>query len=311
VTDAAALPVRSVSVVIPVKDGADTLPLVVDALSKQRIELDVELRAVDSGSRDRSVALLRLAGFDVDEIAPNEFDHGATRNRGIAATRGDVVVLLTQDAVPQGEHFLREIVAPFADPEVAGVYGRQVPRADCDVVTRRQLEGWLTGRAEPARAQCREGALSSLAPAERHQLCVFDNVCSAVRRDVWARMPFPTTPFGEDIAWGKAAIEAGYAIAYAPLAAVEHSHRRSVTYEYGRTRICHRTLHELFELATLPRRRDVARAALANLRSDLPYVWRAAPRGVERARQLARIAALSLASPLAQYHGIRDARRAR
>lgn len=310
-TDATPLPVRSLSVVIPVKDGADTLPLVVDALSKQRIELDVELRAVDSGSRDRSVALLRLAGFDVDEIAPHEFDHGATRNRGIAATRGEVVVLLTQDAVPQGANFLREMVAPFADPEVAGVYGRQIPRADCDVVTRRQLDGWLTGRSEPARAQCRDAALSSLAPAERHQLCVFDNVCSAVRREVWERMPFPTTPFGEDIAWGKAAIEAGHAIAYAPLAAVEHSHRRSVAYEYERTRICHRRLHELFELATVPRRRDVARAALANWRRDLPYVFRTAPRGVERARQLARIAALSLASPLAQYHGIRDARRAR
>lgn len=304
-------PVRCISVVVPVKDGADTLPLVADALSKQRGDFDLELRAVDSGSRDGSVALLRRAGFDVDEIAPREFDHGATRNRGIAATRGEVVVLLTQDAVPQGEDFLRAIAAPFADPEVAGVYGRQIPRADCDVVTRRQLEGWLTGRAAPARAKLDAPSLEALAPGERHALCVFDNVCSAVRRTAWERLPFPATPFGEDIAWGKAAIEAGHAIAYAPDAAVEHSHRRSVLYEYARTRICHRTLHELFGLATLPRRRDVARAVLANWRHDLPYVWRHAPGGLERARQLARIAALAVASPLAQHRGIRDARRAR
>ena len=304
--------IDSLCVVIPTKDGADTLPALLDALDAQRCALPVDVFAVDSGSRDGSVGLMRERGVRVEEIAPESFDHGGTRNRAIAGAKGDVAVLLTQDAVPAGPGFLDAIVRPFADPAVAGVYGRQIPREDCDVVTRRQLEGWLTGRDEPATARLEGAALDDLAPGERHQLCVFDNVCSAVRRSVWEALPFPTTAFGEDIGWGRAAIEAGHTIAYAPDAAVVHSHRRSVFYEYERTRVCHARLNELFGLATLPRARDVvARATAANLRSDLPYVWHHAPGGVERARQLARIAALSLLSPLAQHLGIRDAKRAR
>jgi rhamnosyltransferase len=178
-------------------------------------------------------------------------------------------------------------------------------------VTRRQLEGWLTGRSEPALACLDADSLSQLAPAARLELCTFDNVCSAVRRGVWEKIPFPRASFGEDIGWGKAVISEGFAIAYEPRAAVHHSHRRSVAYEWSRTRTCHRRLFELFELATVPGPRDVVRASLANLRRDLPYVMRFAPAGIERLRQLARVMALSVASPLAQHLGARDARRAR
>jgi rhamnosyltransferase len=150
--------------------------------------------------------------------------------------------------------------------------------------------------------------LESRSPAERYELCAFDNVCSAIRRSVWDQYPFPVASFGEDIAWGKQVIEAGWAIAYEPEAAVEHSHRRPIFEEYARTRVCHQRLHELFGLATLPRRRDVPRAVLSNWVRDLPYVLRHAPTSLERVRQLARITGLSVLGPLAQNRGIRDAR---
>lgn len=300
-----------ISVVIPVKDGAETLPQLLDALAAQQSELEIETLAIDSGSRDGSVELMRERGVQVETISPNTFNHGDTRNRAIAGTRGEVAVLLTQDAIPAAPGFIDAIAAPFADASVAGVFGRQIPRDDCDVVTRRQLESWLTGRAEPARAALDGRSLLDRSPGERHALCVFDNVCSAVRRSVWETLPFPRTDFGEDIGWGKSAIEAGFAIAYAPEASVVHSHRRSIFYEYERTRACHRRLNELFELATLPRAADVARAVAANWRNDLPYVAWHAPRGVDWFRQLGRIAGLAVLGPVAQYQGIRDARRAR
>jgi rhamnosyltransferase len=149
----------------------------------------------------------------------------------------------------------------------------------------------------------------SFPPEVRHRLSTFDNVCSAVRRSVWESIPFPAVAFGEDLAWAKSALCAGHAIAYEPRAAVMHSHRRSVFHEYRRTRICHQTLHELFGLATLPRRRYVARAAVANLRQDIPYVLEHARPARERVLQLLRITGLSLLSPIAQYQGIRDAQR--
>jgi rhamnosyltransferase len=298
-------------VVIPTRDGAGTLGELLDALFAQRAGFAFEVVIVDSGSRDRTLEIAQRHPVRLHRIRPEEFDHGETRNLGVRLAKGDPVALLTQDATPAASDFLEQLVRPFEDPRVAGVYGRQLPRADADVVTRRQLEGWLTGRSEPALACLDADSLSQLPPAARLELCTFDNVCSALRRGVWEKIPFPRASFGEDIGWGKAVIAEGWAIAYEPRAAVHHSHRRSLAYEWSRTRICHRRLSELFELETVPRARDALRAGLANLRQDLPYVMRHAPGGVERLRQLARIAGLSVASPLAQYLGARDARRAR
>jgi rhamnosyltransferase len=309
-TEAPLSPSR-ISVLIPVKDGADTLPQLLDALASQQTKLDVETFAIDSGSRDGSVELMKERGLRVESIASSAFDHGDTRNRAIAGTSGDIAVLLTQDAIPSGPRFLDAIAAPFSDPDVAGVYGRQIPRSDCDVLTQRQLEGWLTGRTEHAYSSLGGKKLVELSPGERHALCVFDNVCSAVRRSTWEKLPFPRTEFGEDIAWGKSVIEAGHTIAYTPDASVIHSHRRSIFYEYSRTRICHQKLNELFDLATVPRPRDVARAVAFNWRNDVPYVSRQPLGRIEKLRQLGRTVGLSALSPIAQYQGIRDARRRR
>jgi rhamnosyltransferase len=300
---------KQVSVVIPTKDGGATLPELLSQLFASRPPFELEAVVVDSGSSDETLDVLSQYPVAVHRIPPSEFDHGETRNLGIRQSSGEVIVLFTQDAIPASPDFLERMVRPFRDPLVAGVYGRQIPRPNCDVVTRRQLEDWLTGRIAPARAELAGRSLVDLEPHERHRLCAFDNVCSAVRRSDWERIPFPRASFAEDLAWGKRVIEAGRAIAYEPRAAVVHSHRRSVLYEYRRTRRCHASLHELFGLATLPRRRDVLRAALTNLRRDLPYVHQTAPPGAERFRQLARIAGLSVLWPLGQYHGIRDARR--
>jgi rhamnosyltransferase len=299
-----------VSVVIPTKNGADTLDAVLAGLFAQKRRFELEVVVIDSGSTDGTLAIAERHPVRLERIAPHEYNHGATRNLGIGRTTGDPVVLLVQDAIPADESLLENLVRPFEDPRVAGVYGRQIARADCDVVRRRQLEGWLTGRLSPARVTLDGVSLAELPPQERYERCVFDNVCSAVRRSVWERVPFPRIPFGEDVAWSRAVLEAGHAIAYEPTAAVIHSHRRPVAEEYRRERLSHRTLFEQFGIAVLPRRSDVWRGVLWHFRNEVPYAWRHAPRGAERWRQLARMVGLAFAVPLGQHHGVRAAQRA-
>jgi GT2 family glycosyltransferase len=100
-TEAPLSPSR-ISVLIPVKDGADTLPQLLDALASQQTKLDVETFAIDSGSRDGSVELMKERGLRVESIASSAFDHGDTRNRAIAGTSGDIAVLLTQSRAGRG-----------------------------------------------------------------------------------------------------------------------------------------------------------------------------------------------------------------
>jgi glycosyltransferase involved in cell wall biosynthesis len=80
---------RTVSVVVPVKDGARYLGELLDAVLAQDPQ---EVLVIDSGSRDGSVEIARSrAGVDVLEIAPEEFGHGRTRNLGAEHTTGDVM----------------------------------------------------------------------------------------------------------------------------------------------------------------------------------------------------------------------------
>jgi rhamnosyltransferase len=142
----------------------------------------------------------------------------------------------------------------------------------------------------------------------RYQICVFDDVCSAIRRSVWERIPYDWAYFGEDLDWGKKVLEAGHSIVYTPAAAVVHSHDRSVWYEYKRTYVCHRRLYELFGLRTVPTFRDALRNALAAAPRDAAYAWRH-ERGLRRRAGLAlRAPLLALLSSLAQWRGAADER---
>jgi len=105
---------RALSVVIPTWNGGARFRELLLALASQDVEH--ELVVIDSGSRDGTAEAARASGACVLSIPQSEFNHGATRNRAIAATHGEIVALLTQDALPMGRDYLTCIAKPFANP---------------------------------------------------------------------------------------------------------------------------------------------------------------------------------------------------
>jgi rhamnosyltransferase len=84
---------------------------------------------VDSESTDGTVALARQAGFSVCSISRAEFDHGGTRQRAAGMLpEAEILVYLTQDAVLAGPDEFKKLLTAFNAPQVAAVYGRQLPR---------------------------------------------------------------------------------------------------------------------------------------------------------------------------------------
>jgi len=301
--------VPEVSIVIPTRNAGARLRDVLAAIRAQDTRRSVEIVAFDSGSTDGTVSVLRESGCRVTEIPPSEFNHGVTRNQAIASSRGRLVILLTQDAVPADRGWLEALLAPFEDAEVAGVYARQIPRTDADVLTRRGIESWVTGGSERRTQRLPDRAsYLRLHPLERYKLCCFDNVCSAVRRSVWERIPFDAAYFAEDLDWGKKALEAGWSLVFEPRAAVAHSHDRSIWYEYKRTYVCHRRLYELFGLRTVPRFRDVLRNSVRGGLADAAYAWRRQPGARRRLGLAARAPVLAVLGNLAQWRGAADER---
>jgi rhamnosyltransferase len=300
---------KLVSIVIPVLNGGRVLEEALTVIRDQEGDFSLEVLCLDSGSSDGSREVCTRLGAHVIDVPPGTFNHGATRNQGIALSRGEFVVLLVQDAVPVGTNWLATLLHNFSKADVAGVYCRQIPRPDADVLTRRQLDNWVTGKSERVVQRLNGRTWEALTPWQSLELCTFDDVCACLRRAVWEHLPYRATYFGEDVEWGKEVIQAGYTLVYEPDAAVVHSHGRSAWYEYKRTYLCHRRLYALFGLQTVPTWRHVWVSTVAGILKDSVFVWRREKNLSRRLSLLARVPLLTCAAVLGQYHGARDEQR--
>lgn len=217
-----------VSIVLPTWNGEAHLARLLPALAGQRLVGGVEIVAIDSSSTDGTRRLLEEAGASVEVIEQSAFRHGEARNRCAARARGEFLVCLSQDAEPAHEDFLAELCAPFDDPAVAGVGARILPRPNDDPLTRRTALAQPEASERPA---VREGDPDA-GDAPR-----FNNVASALRAAVWRRIPFPDVDFGEDEAWARRALAAGYRLVFAPRAVCYHAHAYGPREAFERYRV--------------------------------------------------------------------------
>ncbi len=164
----------------------------------------------------------------VTHIGKEEFDHGGTRSAGVDLSDAEIVLFMTQDAVPADEHLVENILKGFSGENVAAVYGRQLPNMDCSIIER-----YTRSFNYP-----KESFVKSKADLERLGIKTYfcSNVCAAYRRDVYEKLGgFPTrTIFNEDMIFAAKVIQAGYEIAYAADARVIHSHNLTGTEQFRR-----------------------------------------------------------------------------
>ena len=201
----------SASVVIPVKDGERYLEAVLGGVLSQG---DVELLVIDSGSRDRSREIVRAAGVELVEIAPEEYGHGRTRNLGAERTSGELICFLTQDAEPVDGWLAAYREAFELDARVGAAYGPHRARPDTSPMIARELEEFFGSFSPNGRPVIQgEGDPPFLS-----------NVNACYRRACWEQIRFDDVAYAEDQAFGRALLQAGWLKAYHPRAAVVHAH---------------------------------------------------------------------------------------
>jgi rhamnosyltransferase len=218
------------SVVIPTKNPGELFSKVLTAVTQQVAPWSFEVVVIDSGSADGTQALCRSMGACLVEIEPASFGHGRTRNLAITRTKGEFIAMLTHDALPADEHWLRRIVeAVEASPDIAGAFGRHLAYPDADPYTKRDLELHFENfRKMPAVVRLDDRSRYQDDVQYRQLLHFFSDNNACLRRSVWESHPYPDAEFAEDQIWAKMVIEAGYSKAYAHDAAVFHSHSYSV-----------------------------------------------------------------------------------
>lgn len=160
----------------------------------------------------------KLPHVEVRHLRKEEFDHGGTRHSAASLLHGELILFLTQDAVPKDEYLVERLVTAFEDEQVAAAYARQLPCRGCGI-----LERYTRSFNYPEK--------SSVKSMEDLQTCGIktffcSNVCAMYRRSVYERLGGfeKRTIFNEDMIFAGKIIQAGGSIAYVAEAAVIHSH---------------------------------------------------------------------------------------
>lgn len=217
----------SVSIVIPTLNAARWLPALFDQLREQTPVKPMEILLVDSGSTDATRSLAEAEPL-ARVISIEHFTHGGARNLGIREARGDIVVLMTQDATPRDVHWLAPLIYALNEPGVAAVYSRQVPREDASAMERFFLSDRFPAGELALRTH--QGSEPPVYPET-----FFSNVSAAARRATWQQFPFDETLLmSEDQQFTRDALMAGRAIAYQPASVVVHSHRYTLWQTFKR-----------------------------------------------------------------------------
>ncbi len=207
----------TVSVVIPTLNAAPFLPELLDRLFSQQPLAPFEVVLVDSQSTD---ATAKIAASDprVRLVPIANFSHGRARNLGAREAKGDIAVLMTQDAVPADRSWLAYLLAPFEDPLVVAAYSRQIPRPDANPMERFFLLKRFPPGPPVRRFKSGPGPLA-------FEDVFFSNVSAAIRREVLLRYPFDEDLImSEDQQFSRDVIAAGMAVVYQPESVVVHSH---------------------------------------------------------------------------------------
>ncbi len=194
------------SVIIRTKNEERWLGKCLTVLAQQNYR-DVEVIIVDTGSTDATIAVAARHG--VQKIVTLErYVPGQALNEGIKQATGRYIVCLSAHCLPKNKEWLSNLLRGFSDPQIAGIYGRQVPVAFTPPADKRDL---LITFGRDRRRQVKD--------------YFFHNANSAVRREVWEKIPFDeTAPNIEDRIWAKAVLAANYHLLYEPDAAVYHYH---------------------------------------------------------------------------------------
>lgn len=220
-----------VSVIIPTLNAENELPELLERLHKQSREID-EIIVVDSESDDNTYEICKsdvLVRFFT--IERKNFDHGKTRDMALREANGNVIVFLTQDAIPADDHLIEKLIAPLSNENVAVSTGRQLAK---DSAT--YMERLVRSFNYPP-----ESSLRTKSDIFRLGIKAFfcSDSCAAYNKEIYLKLGGFDYPIktNEDMFFAAKAIKNGYAVSYTADAKVFHSHNFTLKQQYKRNYI--------------------------------------------------------------------------
>jgi glycosyltransferase involved in cell wall biosynthesis len=203
----------SVSVIVPVYNGADMIGACLESLLNQTYPADAyEVIVVENGSTDDTTTIVEkypVRLFHSDKRGPSP-----ARNLGLARSEADIVAFTDADCIAD-TNWLSELVKLYADPEIGGVGGAILAYDHAD----RSIVEMFSDEHSP---------LVNFVSGENEFLPHLYTANASYRRDLLNEVsgfnPNLVTAEDVDLAW-RLQLQTGAKLYYAPEAIVYHHHR--------------------------------------------------------------------------------------
>jgi rhamnosyltransferase len=220
---------KSVTVIIPLFNPEPWLPHISRFITANSgiSFLLIITKSTDDANEDANFPLVSV-NTQIMQIPQHEFNHGATREFARKIVHSDIVVFLTQDAVPVSPDLIEKLLAPLlVDECVAVSYGRQIPHDGADILEAYPRE---FNYAE-------ESQIRSMSDVDKYGVYTFfcSNSCAAWKNAALDEIGgFKAVLTNEDYFAVADLLQHGYKIAYTPTAVVKHSHKYTLWQEFQR-----------------------------------------------------------------------------
>ena len=217
-----------ISIIIRTKNEEKWIGECLKRIKRQKCSQEIEVVLVDNQSEDGTISKAKHHWPGIKVVEIDKYLPGAAINIGVRASSGDYFSVLSAHCLPVNENWLEAMYRNMEDPNVAGVYGRQIPMNYTDAVDKRDLL-----------------VTFGLDRIEQVKGSFFHNASSLVRRSIWEEIPFDDELTNiEDRIWGKLIISSGLKIIYEPDSCVFHYHGIHQTNNRTRLNNVVRILHD-------------------------------------------------------------------
>lgn len=217
-----------IDVIIPTYKPDERVVIMLQRLLKQTYAIH-EIHIVDTETGIFPEKIYSLSDkIKVTKIAKAEFDHGGTRGMAADLSTAEILVFMTQDAMPVDEYVLEELIRPFDNEKVAAAYARQLADSSCG-----EIEQYIRGFNYPE-----QGMIKSYDDVAKLGIKAYfcSDVCAAYKKEIYDKIGgfVKKTIFNEDSIMAANMLKAGYCVAYAADAKVLHCHKYNGIQQFKR-----------------------------------------------------------------------------
>ena len=220
---------ETVDVIIPAYRPGKEFEKLLDSLSTQNYPVE-KILVMNTEEKFWNTAWeKKFPKVNVVHLKKADFDHGGTRCRGARLSDSDIMVFMTQDALPADKSLIENLVKALTEDEKTGAaYARQLPNENCSFV-----EKYTRSFNYPDRSAVKT---KDDLPVYGIKTFFCSNVCAAYKRDIYQKLGgfVRKAIFNEDMIYAGRLIQEGYAVAYAADAKVIHSHNYSCMQQFHR-----------------------------------------------------------------------------